>query len=107
MRKVHLFVEDSLPKQAQNPQTDTAATLAAKTPEEVYLLGQFDCLCVPAQADFDSGFMPIDGVTPKTGIAGSGGTNIGPGPTTIATATAPHSAKDTEKTDNFAGWFWV
>jgi len=75
-------------KAPQKPQTDTAATLAAKTPEEVYLLGQFDCLCVPAQADFDSGFMPMDGVTPKTGIAGSG-------------------AKDNEKTDGFASWFWV
>jgi len=78
MKSVRLFV--------QSPNKDPSSMVAPA--QETYLLGQFDCLCVPARADFGSAFMPM-------------GSNPG------GELTPRKRFEDCDGADAFHGWFWV
>uniref|UniRef100_A0A7S4V065 Uncharacterized protein n=2 Tax=Alexandrium monilatum TaxID=311494 RepID=A0A7S4V065_9DINO len=86
MQKVHLFASETTSQPASG--------------QERYLLGQFDCLCVPARADYNASFMPI---APTAGAAAAGD----PLKAAAAVEAGQGGTPDCDGASGFRGWFWV
>lgn len=92
MQKVHLFASEI----AKPP----AKAEEQREGQGQYLLGQFDCLCVPARADYNSSFMPM------APLAGAGATND-PLKGAAALEAGMAGVPDCDGASGFGGWFWV
>lgn len=90
LAKVRYFVDSEQPSRELGPSTPQPSGFIDRM-RECYLLGQFDCLAVPARADYDVNFRPIG---------------------TAATGCSPHGQPapalvDCDGPAGFTGWFWV
>jgi hypothetical protein len=85
---VRYFVDSEQPNREAGPRTEEGSGFIGRK-QDCYLLGQFDCLAVPARADYDSCFRSLE--TAASGLHRD----------------APQALADCDGPDGFTGWFWV
>jgi len=87
---VKYFVDSEQPNREAGPLTQQGSGFIGRA-QECYLLGQFDCLAVPARADYDACFRSFEASV--SGVHQH-------------SSSAPVLA-DCDGPEGFAGWFWV
>lgn len=90
LQTVKYFVDSEQPNREAGPLTQQGSGFIGRT-QECYLLGQFDCLAVPARADYDACFRSLE-----TDALGHH-QHAHPAPVLA----------DCDGPEGFTGWFWV